>query len=261
MLQPQTEQVASHYVRTGQYRERMTAEQLQARGFGPEDRDVDHQLLLGRPWYLQVKALLDAVHICPTRQDRRPTAGGSHVRLTLLGRQEGRRERVALHEADLAQAGEAFLCAPEGDAWELLLRQVQRAVDQEAGRPVTRRVRLLRIDAAGKPDLLDLQLDHLQQVLRIQPGARTRDAAALEELLETVRGPNFYAEGDVGPSPSAPGEYLDRGEGRYYSFEQGLKDPMGRDGAVQAVRALWQKLLEPSEAGSVPAPSPGAIRP
>lgn len=243
-LDPAGQSVLSSYKRTPLYREGLSLQELQEAGARPED-SLHVLLSLDATWAAELAGLLRGLQLCPATvpTGAAPTGGGSR-RLIFLAA-DGTTTPASLGDGP-APPGSLAVCPPQRAAWERLLAEATLAARQQGGVSGMGPVRLLRITADGRRTELTLVPDHRTRTLTLTlapaaGGGRTAprqlDAAALRELRALLAGPNYYQEGDPTKLPDAPGEYLDRGEGRWFSLATGLKDPLGRTGAVTALQA------------------------
>jgi radical SAM superfamily enzyme YgiQ (UPF0313 family) len=131
------------------------------------------------------------------------------------------------------------------DEWGSFSKDIIRALQITNKREKVPVYRYLKVDN-GKEFIIEIKPDFVTRTAKIfanKKEVKTLDRAGLAGFESLLYGPNYYADGHVKKIPKGKnGEYIDRGNGEYYSYETGLKDPYKKEGAVKALKSYFNDI-------------------
>lgn len=203
---------------------------------------------LSEVWYDDMVDILHKMKTCQRNNDRLRRLGGSESSITITGKDLGKLSKALRKNLTEVTITPADICGKEGNnwwsKWELFSKDVTNAVKSQSKRVKAPVYKYLRISKDGSTYAVNVLPDFMNRTARVSVNGVEKKPLSHEKYKkfeELLNAPNYFVEGIVQKPVSmlGSGEYIDRGEGKFYSLDKGLADPVNHKGSVENLRKYF----------------------
>lgn len=190
---------------------------------------------LGSEWYVELDKILKSVPSC--KQDRGRLIGGPTKTMTV---KDGGKE-FQIKWQDICDKDKSWW-----DKWETFAGEASQAIEKMTTKKEGKPISYIKMNNGAVVAEITIKPDDVTRTGKVYlNGTFKRDlnVEELRKLRDLVSAPNYYNDGRVNdPKAQKNGEFIDRGEGSYFSFEKGLADPMGKSNTREALTKYFEQF-------------------
>ncbi len=200
-----------------------------------EDRKTMFKADLGGPWYSELDEILKRVPKC--QQDQKQLIGGP-TKIMVVGQGS---ETIRIKWQNVCEKDKAWWSGVER-----FFGDVSLAVEKLTMKTEERQFRYMKVSNGSVVTEITIRPDSVTRTAKVYVSGKfikelnTDEFRKFKDLLSA---PNYYNDGKVTDHKlQKEGEFIDRGEGFFYSFEKGLADPLGRNNTREALTDFFSQF-------------------
>lgn len=205
-------------------------------------------------WYDDVKKLTDDLRLCDIgKKPKEIMIGGGDKYISIKGRGlEGLIKSGIKPDGGEVIFRECNLCSKNKNWWrdlEVLQGEMAQAVSVSAKKAKPARYRFYQAASKSLPEMVEININPITRSATVRGAAvvKNLNKEEIRKFKELAYDVNYYFDGEIKRESELmkfhAGEiFFDRGDGTFFSFKNGIKDPIGKDGATERLQRFYYHL-------------------
>jgi hypothetical protein len=222
--------------------------------FVKEQVKINSEVVLNGDWYNDIKNLTDSLRLCDIgKKPKEITVGGGDKYISIKGKGLGN----LIKWGKKPDSGEIIfrernLCSKNKNWWGdfgLLQQEMVQAINFLSKKEKAVKYRFYHATSETTPERIEISVNPVTRTASVK-GARVKslDKEGVRKIKKLASDVNYYAEGEIKNEAKlrkAPTGlmFFDRGDGTFFSFKNGIQDPIGKEGASERLTKFYYWLF------------------